>query len=218
MKKYLQQVIISNNLYLTDGVNGQTSLFYIEIAQNPAFYALQVNIHPLPQTLSNTQAYPVGAKWTLLNDGTKYNPQLILPEEIQPWFGFSYRVRDDANVLFDEFNDMAIPMSTTLLNGNDFYYLSTVCPRLNTINSLVLCCNLINSDFSIPSNLFFNIPLSASFGNLITVSPFDPSLCNVRGGYESNIEITIFDTDFNPISIRDTDITLTLVINRSDIY
>jgi hypothetical protein len=50
------------------------------------------------------------------------------------------------------------------------------------------------------------------------VNPFDPSLCNVRGGFESNIEITIFDTDFNPISIRDTDITLTLVIYRSDIY
>ena len=218
MNKYLQQVMISNNLYLTDGVNGQTSLFYIEIAQNPAFYALQVNIHPLPQTLSNTQAYPVGAKWTLLNDGTKYNPQLILPEEIQPWFGFSSTIKDNANVLFDEFNDMVIPNSTTLLNGTDFYYLSTVCPKLNTINSLVLCCNLINSVFSIPSNLFFNIPLSASFGNLITVSPFDPCLCNVRGGFESNIEITIFDTDFNPIPIRDTDITLTLVINRSDIY
>jgi hypothetical protein len=86
--------------------------------------------------------------------------------------------------------------------------------RLNTINSLVLCCNLINSDFSIPSNLFFNIPLSASFGNLITVSPFAPSLCNVRGGYESNIEITIFDTDFNPIAIRDTDITLNTKVIR----
>ena len=106
----------------------------------------------------------------------------------------------------------------TTLNGFDSYYLSDVCPRLNTVNSLVLCCNLINSDFSIPSNLFFSIPLSNSFGNLITVNPFDPSLCNVRGGFESSIEITIFDTDFNPISIRDTDITLTLVINRSDIY
>ena len=87
-----------------------------------------------------------------------------------------------------------------------------------TINSLVLCCNLINSDFSIPSDLFFNIPLSNSFGNLITVNPFDPSLVNVRGGRESYIEITIFDTDFNPISIRDTDVTLTLVINRSSIF
>jgi hypothetical protein len=98
-------------------------------------------------------------------------------------------------------NTMYIPKTTTALNGIDFYYLSTICPRLNTINSLVLCCNLINSDFSIPSNLFFNIPLSSSFGNLITVNPFDPSLVNVRGGgYESYIEITFFDTDFNPIN------------------
>ena len=180
-------------------------------------YTLQVNIHPLPQTLTSSQSYPVGANWTLLNDGNKYNPQLILPEEIQPWFGFSSTIQN-SNILFDEVNDMAIPRSVTWLNGQDFYYLSTVCPKLNTINSLVLCCNLINSDFSIPSDLFFNIPLSNSFGNLITVNPFDPSLVNVRGGRESYIEITIFDTDFNPISIRDTDVTLTLVINRSSVF
>ena len=218
MNKYLQQIMISNNLYLTDGVNGQTSLFYIEIAQNPTFYALQVNIHPLPTTLSSTQSYPTSAQWTLLNNGIKYNPQLILPLEIQSWFGYAPSAQD-LNIMYDEyFKDMAIPRTVTSLNGVDLYYLSNVCPKLNSVNSLVLCCNLINSDFSIPSNLFFNIPLSASFGNLITISPFDPSLCNVRGGFESNIEITIFDTDFNPISIRDTDITLTLVIYRSDIY
>ena len=217
MNKYLQQIMISNNIYLIDGVNSQTSLFYLEITQNPAFYALQVNVHPLPQTLTSSQSYPVGANWTLLNDGNKYNPQLILPEGIQPWFGFSSSIQNN-NILFDEVNDMAIPRSVTWLNGQDFYYLSTVCPKLNTINSLVLCCNLINSDFSIPSDLFFNIPLSNSFGNLITVNPFDPSLVNVRGGRESYIEITIFDTDFNPISICDTDVTLTLVINRSSIF
>jgi hypothetical protein len=218
MNKYLQQIMISNNLYLIDGVNGQTSLFYVEITQNPTFYALQVNVHPLPQTLTATQTYPTGAQWTLLNDGSKYNPILVLPEGIQAWFGYSSTIKD-FYIDFDSSNTMYIPKTTTALNGMDFYYLSTICPRLNTINSLVLCCNLINSDFSIPSNLFFNIPLSSSFGNLITVNPFDPSLVNVRGGgYESYIEITFFDTDFNPISIRDTDITLTLVINRNDIY
>ena len=118
----------------------------------------------------------------------------------------------------DSSNNLVIPLSITALNGVDYYLLSNVCPKLNTINSLVLCCNLINSDYSIPSNVFFNIPLNASFGNLIVVNPFDPSLCNVRGGMEQNIEISFYDTNFNPIVIRDTDITLTLVINKSDIY
>ena len=59
MNKYLQQIMISNNIYLIDGVNSQTSLFYLEITQNPAFYALQVNVHPLPQTLTSSQSYPV---------------------------------------------------------------------------------------------------------------------------------------------------------------
>ncbi len=217
LNKYLQQVLITNKLYLTDGVNAQTTLFYLEIAQNSAFYSLQVNVHPLPITLSSTQGYPVGATWTLLNDGTKYNPQFILSEGLQEWFGYS-PINSSSIVSYDSNFNLTIPRSITVLNGIDFYYMSNACPKLNTINSLVLCCNLINSEYSIPSDVFFTIPLNATFGNLICVSPFDPSMCNVRGGKEKNIEISFYDTNFNPIVIRDTDITITLVINKSDFF
>jgi len=217
LNKYLQQVMIGNKIYITDGVNAQTSLFYIEITQNTAYYSLQVNIHPLPSSLSSSQALPIGANWSLINDGTKYNPQLIINPALQEWFGFSSTI-SDIYTSYDNNNYLYIPKAVTTLNGIDLYYLSNVCPKVNTINSIVLCCNLINSEFSIPSNVFFNIPLNASFGNMIVVNPFDPSLCNVRGGMEQNIEISFFDTDFNPIAIRDTDITLTLVIQKSDIY
>jgi hypothetical protein len=159
----------------------------------------------------------VGASWTLLNDGTKYNPQLILNEGLQEWFGYSV-TNSSSIVSYDSNLNLTIPRSLTVLNGVDFYYMSNACPKLNTINSLVLCCNLINSEYSIPSDVFFTIPLNANFGNLICVNPFDPSMCNVRGGKEKNIEISFYDTNFNPVVIRDTDITITLVINKSDIY
>ena len=217
LNKYLQQVLITSKLYLTDGVNAQTTLFYLEIAQNSAFYSLQVNVHPLPISLSSSQGYPVGATWTLLNDGTIYNPQLILSAGLQEWFGYS-TTNSSSIVSYDSNLNLTIPRSMTVLNGVDFYYMSNACPKLNTINSLVLCCNLINSEYSIPSDVFFTIPLNASFGNLICVNPFDPSMCNVRGGKEKNIEISFYDTNFNPVVIRDTDITITLVINKSDIY
>ena len=217
LNKYLQQVMIGNKIYITDGINAQTSLFYIEITQNTAYYSLQVNIHPLPSSLSSSQALPIGASWTLINDGTKYNPQLIINEGLQEWFGFS-STTSDIYTSYDINKFLYIPKAVTTLNGVDLYYLSDVCPKVNTINSLVLCCNLINSEYSIPSNVFFNIPLNASFGNMIVVNPFDPSLCNVRGGMEQNIEISFFDTNFNPVAIRDIDVTLTLVINKSDIY
>ena len=217
LNKYLQQILILNKLYITDGVNAQTSLFYLEIAQNPAFYTLQVNVHPLPVTLSSTQGYPVDASWTLLNDGTKYNPQLILNPGLQEWFGYSSAI-SNALIGYDANMNMSIPKTMTTINGVDYYYMSNTCPKLNTINSLVLCCNLINSEYSIPSDVFFSIPLNASFGNLICVNPFDPSMCNVRGGKEQYIEISFYDTNFNPIVIRDTDITITLVINKSDFY
>ena len=37
LNSYLQQVMIENDLYILDGVDNQTSLFYIEVTQNPTF-------------------------------------------------------------------------------------------------------------------------------------------------------------------------------------
>lgn len=217
MNKYLQQVLITNNLYLLDG---QTSLFYLEIVQNPTFYSLQINVHPLPQTLTSTMTYPTGALWTLINDGNSYNPQIILPPEIMSWFGYSSSPSSIVGypVSFLNNGSLSIPSTMYILNGEDYYHLSNICPKVNSINSIVLGCNLINSDYSIPSNIFFTIPLSQSFGNLITISPFSPSFVSTRGGFESYLEITFYDTDFNPLYVRDTDITLTLIISKSDIY
>ena len=72
-------------------------------------------------------------------------------------------------------------------------------------------CNLIVSKYnSERSNNFFSIPLSSSFGNLITVGPFPPCLCNMFGGiYDRNF----YDTLGTPVNLRDADATITLVLS-----
>jgi hypothetical protein len=75
-------------------------------------------------------------------------------------------------------------------------------------------CNLIVSKYnSERSNTFFSIHLSSSFGNLITVGPVPPCLCSMFGGIYDRIELSFYDTQGNPVSLRDADATITLVLS-----
>jgi hypothetical protein len=51
------------------------------------------------------------------------------------------------------------------------------------------------------------------FGNLITIGPFPPYLCNIYGGNYQSIELSFYDTFGAPINVRDSDATITLVLS-----
>ena len=181
----------------------------------------------MPQTLT----YPSGATWTLLNDSNIYTPQIILPPALQKYFGFSSNIvsKSNAQISIDTNSGyMYIPTSTTSLQTSSpnsylnnlqtvvstYTFVSDVCPIVHTVNSLVMDCNLICSKYnSERSNTFFSIPMSASFGNLITIGPFPPCLCSMYGGNYSSIELSFFDTLGNPVNLRDADATITLVLS-----
>jgi chitinase len=126
---------------------------------------------------------------------------------------------------------MSIPTSTTSLQTQSpnsylnnmqsvvstYTFVSDVCPIIHTVNSLVMTCNLINSKYNNEkSNTFFSIPMSASFGSLITIGPFPPCLCNIYGGYYQNIELQFYDTYGSPVNVRDSDITISLVLSTEN--
>ncbi len=181
----------------------------------------------MPQTLT----YPSGAAWTLLNNSNVYTPQLILPPALQKYFGFSSNIvaKSNGKISIDSSSGyMYIPTSTTSLQTSSlnsylnnmqsvvstYTFVSDICPKINWVNSLVMDCNLICSKYnSERSNTFFSIPLSASFGNLITIGPFPPCLCNIYGGNYQSIELSFYDTFGSPINVRDSDATITLVLS-----
>ncbi len=228
---FLQNVCIANDLYLTDSTGSGINTYFLEVLQNSTYYGFQINIYPLPQRLPQTLAYPSGASWTLLNNSNVYTPQLILPPALQKYFGFSSNIvaKSSGKISIDSSSGyMYIPTSTTSLQTSSlnsylnnmqsvvstYTFVSDICPNINWVNSLVMDCNLICSKYnSERSNTFFSIPLSASFGNLITIGPFPPCLCNIYGGNYQSIELSFYDTFGTPINVRDSDATITLVLS-----
>lgn len=228
---FLQNTCIANNLYLTDSTGSGINTYFFEILQNSTYYGFQLNIYPLPQRMPQTLTYPSGASWTLLNNSNVYTPQLILPPALQKYFGFSSNIvaKSSGKISIDPSSGyMYIPTSTTSLQTSSlnsylnnmqsvvstYTFVSDICPNINWVNSLVMDCNLICSKYnSERSNTFFSIPLSASFGNLITIGPFPPCLCNIYGGNYQSIELSFYDTFGAPINVRDSDATITLVLS-----
>ena len=235
---FLQNTMLANNMYISDSTNSSIATFYLEVVQNQTYYGLQINLYPLPTKLSTTQTYPAGAAWTLLSDGNKYTPQIILPAGLQKWFGFSpnsinkyplFSYDSTASLLY-------IPSATNSLQNTPlsfyinaalynapvqcFTFISDVCPVLHTVSALVIDCNLINSKYnSDRSNIFYSVPISNSFGNLITVGPFPPCLCNIYSGIYDSIVLSFYDTLGNPVNIRDSDATISLVLSiENDIH
>ena len=228
---FLQNKCIENNLYLTDSTGSGINTYFLEVLQNSTYYGFQINIYPLPQRMPQTLTYPSGATWTLLNNSNVYTPQLILPPALQKYFGFSSNIvaKSSGKISIDSSSGyMYIPTSTTSLQTSSlnsylnnmqsvvstYTFVSDICPNINWVNSLVMDCNLICSKYnSERSNTFFSIPLSASFGNLITIGPFPPCLCNIYGGNYQSIELSFYDTFGAPINVRDSDATITLVLS-----
>ena len=195
---FLQNLCIANDLYLTDVTGSGINTYFLEILQNSTYYGFQINIYPLPQKMPSPLTYPAGAVWTLLNNSNIYTPQIVLPPALQKYFGFSSNIvsKSGNKITIDPSSGyMSIPTSTTSLQTSSpnsylnnmqsvvstYTFVSDVCPIIHTVNSLIMTCNLINSKYNNDkSNTFFSIPMSASFGNLITVGPFPPwCLCNV---------------------------------------
>jgi len=58
--------------------------------------------------------------------------------------------------------------------------------------------------------------MSNDFGKLITIGPFPPCLCSIYGGFYSEIVLSFYDTLGNPVNIKDSDATITLILSVMD--
>jgi hypothetical protein len=216
--------MIANNCYLTDNTGSGINTYYFEIMQNSTYYGFQINVYPLPKVLPSSLAYPSGASWTLLNDSNTYTPVLSFGAGLQRYFGFSSSIvsKTSGQISINSEGTMSIPATTTTLQNSQtnvhisnktYTFISDACPQVTWVNSLVMDCNLINSKYnSERSSIFYSIPLSASFGNLITIPPYAPCLCSITSGIYQTIELSFYDTQGIPIFCRDSDVTVTLFL------
>jgi hypothetical protein len=68
------------------------------------------------------------------------------------------------------------------------------------------------SEFNQIANLFSQFPISAAYGNLIKIESTIDSQISIKEGIYSDIIITLWDQENNPLQFQDNDLTLFLII------
>jgi hypothetical protein len=197
LNHYLQNQCILNGLYLTKN-SGADNVYFIELVINSIRYSTSLNFYTIP-----TQEEATSAKYT-----KPLNATWSYPESPQtPSFTFGQQFGNLIGQTFGTF--------PPTLRSTNIQYLSTQTPVISPVDSLILTCNLINSKYSIPSNILFTVPISSALGSLIQVNISSIVLNDILPQNFSSISITIFDQLFNPVELQDTEMTLTLVIEES---
>jgi hypothetical protein len=193
---FIQQQCILNNLYVTAN-DGADNVYFVELVINSIRYTTSLNLYAIPTSTQATSlgyVKPVGATW-------------VYPVSSQcPSLSFNQPFANLIGMTFGKF-----PPN---LQSTNIQYLSTQTPVISPVDSLILTCNLVNSKYSIPSNVFFTVPISSSLGTLINVNISSVIFNDILPQNFSNLEITIYDQLFNPVELLDKEMTLTLVIEE----
>jgi len=196
---FLQQQCILNNLYVTNA-SGQ-NVYFLEFIINPPRYAVSLNAYPIPTaaqatTLGYTQ--PSGATWTY--PAAAQCPQITFATAFGALIGYT-----------------AASYPTTSSVSTIQNFISDLTPNINVVDSYIMTCSLINSPYSIPSDAFFTIPLTAGLGSLISVFPSEIVFNQIAPNSYQQIKITFFDQNFNRLEMNDNQLTLSLaILNKNE--
>jgi hypothetical protein len=193
---YLQNQCILNGLYLTKN-SGADNIYFIELVINSIRYSTSLNLYTIP---NQEEASSLG--YTKPSNATWSYP--ISPKTPSITFGQQF-----GNLIGQTFGTFPPTLQST-----NIQYLSSQTPVISPVDSLILTCNLINSKYSIPSNILFTVPISSALGSLIQVNISSIVLNDILPQNFSSISITIYDQLFNAVELQDTEMTLTLVIEE----
>ena len=193
MNYFLQSKMYENKMYVNSGSN---ILYFFEIVQNAVRYGIQLNSFYLPTsaqatTLGYTQ--PSGATWVY--PATAKTPQLTFGDSFGNLIGFT---------------GQTWPSTVQTTNQS---IVSTKTPNISPVDSYILTCNLINSKYSIPSNVLFSLPLSGSIGTLLVHNTPEIVYSDIAPNIYSNIVIQFYDQLFNKLDIKDKELVLTIAID-----
>ena len=191
---FLQQQCITNNLYVINS-SGQY-VYFLEFIINPPRYAVSLNAYPIPTAAqATTLGYiqPVGATWVY--PAAAQCPQITFGTDFGALIGYTAG---------------SYPSTSSVSTIQNF--ISDLTPNLNVVDSYIMTCSLINSPYSIPSDAFFSIPLTAGLGSLISVFPSEIVFNNIAPNSYQQIKISFFDQIFRPLEMNDNQLTLTLAI------
>lgn len=215
LNHYFQFWMISKGFYY-EGVNG-SNIYMFELLINATRYSVQLNTYknywtgnPIPPAIGVT---PVG-----FGDGTGYptvecNPIITFPANFNIIVGYAPGFVSSPNSIATPY--VASPNSA--INGaGTISYLSTLAPQVQPNNNILFSLSNINSPYSQPSSIIYSINPSVLVGEQITDVPPNFLWVKLVDGTYSQLTLTLFGNNLQPIIIQDPNMTILLAIRDKD--
>ena len=196
LNAYLQYVFIANKHYLINTATGN-NVYYAEFVVNPNRYAIQINTYAVPTSLP--VGYSVPAGWGGYPTAT-FNPNITLLAKFNEVLGFA-----------DGFS--------TGLNsgaGTTLSFLSTTAPQVQPNSNLLISLTGIDNKYSSPSSIIYSLAPSVNIGELVVEKPAEFNWNKMLAGTYSQLRLQFLSNTFQPITIRDPQMTIVLVIEDQD--
>ena len=89
-----------------------------------------------------------------------------------------------------------------------------ILPRLETVEDVLVHCNLVNNNYQQESKVLFTFVPNKQFGQLITITPHSPTVLRTTNAEFSFIEKLFTDQNNRPLEIEDN-VNITLIIGTS---
>jgi hypothetical protein len=199
---HLEFTMSTQGWYLVSATNSSQPTYYIDITVNSIQYKAEISTYSLPTTMPSGLSYPAGATWTL--PVSRAYPQLILSPGLQRLFGM--------------LNQSTFPLTQIppVVNGSTVLtqsFLSTSYPILSPVFCYVLGLNLVNSGLATNPTIIAQIPLTASYGSLITNTLPISTMFDISPGKYQFVELSIYDQDLAPLVLVDSEICVNLVLS-----
>lgn len=194
---YLQYVFIQNGHYLVNSAS--QNVYYAEIIINPTQYAVQLNTYAVPTSLPSGFTNPAG----LVFPTTTFNPSVVFPANFNEIVGFTAGFASGLNVG----------------GGNTLSFLSTSAPQVQPNSAVLIAMSGIDNKYANPSSIIYSVAPNVGLGELIVEKPAQFNFNRLLSGTYNQIRIGFLGTNLAPITIRDPNMTIILVIrDQDDLY
>ena len=89
-----------------------------------------------------------------------------------------------------------------------------IVPRLETVEVVLVHCNLVNNNYQQASKVLFTFVQNKQLGQSITITPHSPTMVKTTNAEFSFIEICFTDQNNRPLETEDN-VNITLIIGIS---
>jgi len=109
-------------------------------------------------------------------------------------------------------NISSLSVLSQTINGNSLSAFPSFAPVGSIVNGVIVRCNLVENNITMPSDVMDNFPITSQFGSNINYLPISNNAMKLMKGRHSNLIITFNDQNFNPLLMNDINVLISIMI------